>query len=1206
MEGSHLPWWLPSKTAADVRELANQALRSLWNRDDLKKLWGQLAQFEAICAKYGIADNREGLYLLEHIFPWIDNPEKEPPLLRANMNSRGYSDDSITQAIEHAKELKPFYQGYQDALIFEEVLTDLEARYPASYKIWPWAVKQIKTALKANNRAPTYHWNTNWQHFTDIVGQSGELITQLRQQNQLPQGFDINQLAYNEIDQWLKDYHAEHVGEGWDERNVWATLPNGWTVEEVKTENDLQREGEIMGHCVGGYCRQVDSGRSIIFSLRDPNGAPHVTMEYRPVYAETNDDGSAYNAHDPDYNNPIKRFRIVQIQGKSDSKPKPEYQQMVAEFNKYLQGEGYKIGWADDAWRHDRGHNDQTIMQLRNENTYDINGGGAGLKDGLHQLEHDYDRNGGTSFFTKQLPDQPDEYGVNYPSGVPEQWLNHVQLSQATDEVLDEILEDKIPQSDYEAWARKLLVAWYSLLSQPYASQGTRPGGLYSPKSPVDAREWLTRYINQWQEKIVERNKENPELATHWNSPWLMEALSRIVAFTLTISQKTGTQLLDMVRPEVGEGGYQKMWESAPRWRIDQEGPGTMEDFVTPPDDNVFGHVARVTPDGYVMGPREFVPYRFLIGKDDRIYGGPFSTHESLADHYGLFDDPGWNEAARGEYGPDGTQTLATWGEMAGDPVMRAQQAHDWAQSVDDPDWLAPPNGDVLHAHFTKGQGFKRTQFRIAAAKWSMPMTIPQQQRAWEQTGANPEIVYQFDNGWTVRHMQTSNEVHSVGLLCRNCWQDFEADMSNGSNYYALFNQHNLPIIAFYVSGGNVGRIELPRGPRNRLIAPEEDQMLKEFAQAWNLGYHDPEKYNPTDAYLDVLRERDMTDDADLRPNIDYRECPHCGHYPLDTFGRPVTYEECPKCGWSTENVIRSSWKYAADSIPANYTESDPLDLQGKQPVFDNMQVDWWKLPPVQQRQAIVNAFRATMLSPRLNLKNNAIMYQEFMSIPADESDPDAFEQHARDLKRSWDAQGQHDIFDEVQPMGWEKQVPGKLTPGFWGNIRRLAALGPYADDLRQAALDDLNETGGKGTLFRNEVLKLGIPGVGPKVASFAWLALNPKGSDLATIDVWMMRHLNQDAESPNTPSHYFQLEDQLRDEKDAMYGPNTPLGQYQWGVWDKIRTPGFHQDHSPLKVHDPTPYTDVAWTQQYRAPRPQQLPEQAPGQEQLFANLKQ
>jgi len=44
----------------------------------------------------------------------------------------------------------------------------------------------------------------------------------------------------------------------------------------------LKYEGEVMGHCVGGYCPDVASGRTKIFSLRDKRGEPHVTVEVRP------------------------------------------------------------------------------------------------------------------------------------------------------------------------------------------------------------------------------------------------------------------------------------------------------------------------------------------------------------------------------------------------------------------------------------------------------------------------------------------------------------------------------------------------------------------------------------------------------------------------------------------------------------------------------------------------------------------------------------------------------------------------------------------------------------------------------------------------------------------------------------------------------------------------------------------------------------
>lgn len=63
----------------------------------------------------------------------------------------------------------------------------------------------------------------------------------------------------------------------------------------------LEYEGNVMGHCVGGYCPQVARGETQIFSLRDAKGEPHVTIEVRPP-------NDPFNALDP-----ARRQEFVQI-----------------------------------------------------------------------------------------------------------------------------------------------------------------------------------------------------------------------------------------------------------------------------------------------------------------------------------------------------------------------------------------------------------------------------------------------------------------------------------------------------------------------------------------------------------------------------------------------------------------------------------------------------------------------------------------------------------------------------------------------------------------------------------------------------------------------------------------------------------------------------------------------------------------------------
>ena len=137
----------------------------------------------------------------------------------------------------------------------------------------------------------------------------------------------------------------------------------------------LKYEGDTMGHCVGGYCPDVMSGRSRIFSLRDAKGEPHVTIETSPsaqwrdvehAADEDPDFGDAWNAwrygydisrtpgrpqgtfeeylrtNEPDL---LSRFeeqgsspdRIVQVKGKQNRAPKDDYLPFVQDFVKSQQ-----------------------------------------------------------------------------------------------------------------------------------------------------------------------------------------------------------------------------------------------------------------------------------------------------------------------------------------------------------------------------------------------------------------------------------------------------------------------------------------------------------------------------------------------------------------------------------------------------------------------------------------------------------------------------------------------------------------------------------------------------------------------------------------------------------------------------------------------------------------------------------------------------
>lgn len=95
------------------------------------------------------------------------------------------------------------------------------------------------------------------------------------------------------------------------EGDVVYEFDDGWTVQRLQGEEQLEQEGDLMSHCVGDYCEPVDVGVSVIYSLRDEDNQPHVTIEYKPG---------------------LRRF--VQVFGKANTDPKPAYMKRVQEFQR--------------------------------------------------------------------------------------------------------------------------------------------------------------------------------------------------------------------------------------------------------------------------------------------------------------------------------------------------------------------------------------------------------------------------------------------------------------------------------------------------------------------------------------------------------------------------------------------------------------------------------------------------------------------------------------------------------------------------------------------------------------------------------------------------------------------------------------------------------------------------------------------------------
>lgn len=99
---------------------------------------------------------------------------------------------------------------------------------------------------------------------------------------------DLNRLGFNtafeRATRWAEQRKITAMLPG----EVVYTFPDGWTVQELRTGPQLVGESGVMQHCVdqyaapdepGGYILDLEGEPVRIFSLRDPRGQPHATME---------------------------------------------------------------------------------------------------------------------------------------------------------------------------------------------------------------------------------------------------------------------------------------------------------------------------------------------------------------------------------------------------------------------------------------------------------------------------------------------------------------------------------------------------------------------------------------------------------------------------------------------------------------------------------------------------------------------------------------------------------------------------------------------------------------------------------------------------------------------------------------------------------------------------------------------------------------
>lgn len=179
----------------------------------------------------------------------------------------------------------------------------LPAEHPLDF-VLPWMARELARLAKEVRKGRAT--DIDWDSATLALQGRGTAIGMWAKGEKV----DLSKTTLAQALEAVEDYEVD-TGEAVPQGTVVFTWDDGWTIQQLVDPEQLEAEGEVMQHCVGDYCEGVAAGETQIFSLRDPKGRPHATIEYASDIT-----------------------RLVQVQGKQNQAPKPEYQARVDEWAK--------------------------------------------------------------------------------------------------------------------------------------------------------------------------------------------------------------------------------------------------------------------------------------------------------------------------------------------------------------------------------------------------------------------------------------------------------------------------------------------------------------------------------------------------------------------------------------------------------------------------------------------------------------------------------------------------------------------------------------------------------------------------------------------------------------------------------------------------------------------------------------------------------
>jgi len=268
----------------------------------------KIAGVEDVLNKYNVSDD------IKQFISALPDIDKQKYIAHIIKNPRITIDELQSFTFEDKQSIDPYLPREKEIAKFWEEFKDVEKWILITFK-------KIRKGIIPKDNNLNYikdpEIRVNWSKF------SGEVLDSEFQDWYLAVRPDIFSYDFKSIKPAIDAWHHQQAQIGtskeYQEGNSniiygpdWINPKfKGWTIKEIKTENDLQAEGFKMEHCVGGtnYCDAVDLGEIKVYSLRDLSNQPHITMEV-------------------DGNKPL----FQQIKGKKNHEPADLYKEMIKEW----------------------------------------------------------------------------------------------------------------------------------------------------------------------------------------------------------------------------------------------------------------------------------------------------------------------------------------------------------------------------------------------------------------------------------------------------------------------------------------------------------------------------------------------------------------------------------------------------------------------------------------------------------------------------------------------------------------------------------------------------------------------------------------------------------------------------------------------------------------------------------------------------------